>query len=190
MHVVWHMTVFCFTPLYRWRWGRYDLSKRRQSLTQLTSQNTSMLREYPTSPVPFFECFSLSALNSFATLHWSLTWVLFWAGTCPSGTHFCPSTSVSLCQYNTPMLHTDWFSCKELCMNSYIFWLLRAYGCFKPTFRGHHSHLQELSCPRRRTAWPLNMGSICSPDTSVWKHLTPRNNPEDRVTQFNNHAIL
>ena len=49
-----------------------------------------------------------------------------------------------------------------------------AYGGLKPMFRDY------LSVP---FLWPLKMGPIGSHETSVPRHLTPRNNPEDGRTK-------
>ena len=78
---------------------------------------------------------------------------------------------------------------------SSIFWIIMRRKVvwnrrFGTTYR---SHLQRSSCPRRLlvlTAWPLKMGPIGSPETSVSNHLTPRNNPEDGRIQFNRGGSL
>jgi hypothetical protein len=46
------------------------------------------------------------------------------------------------------------------------------------------SHLQRSSCRYPWRAWPLEMGSTGSSETSVSNHLTPRNNPEDGRIQY------
>ena len=40
------------------------------------------------------------------------------------------------------------------------------------------------------TSWPLNMGPVGSPETSVSNHPTPLNSPEDGRSQFNCDASL
>jgi hypothetical protein len=42
----------------------------------------------------------------------------------------------------------------------------------------------------RRTAWPLNIGAICSRETSVLNRLTPRNNPVRRKNSFQQRREL
>ena len=40
------------------------------------------------------------------------------------------------------------------------------------------------------TDWPLKMGPICSPETSVLNHLIPLDNPEVAKIQFNRGGSL
>ena len=56
-----------------------------------------------------------------------------------------------------------------------------SWGGLKPNFGSTYpSHLRGSSYPSWSwTHWPLTMGSIGSPETSVSNHLTQRNNPKD-----------
>ena len=54
-----------------------------------------------------------------------------------------------------------------------------------PTFKGEA--FQDVSS---WTSWPLKMGPIDTPETSVWNHLTARSNPEDGRIQFNRGGSL
>jgi hypothetical protein len=56
-------------------------------------------------------------------------------------------------------------------------WLLRGIRWFKTYVSGLPIGL--IFKVQATTVWFLKMGPICSPETSLLHHLTPRNNPED-----------
>ena len=63
-----------------------------------------------------------------------------------------------------------------------------AWGGLKSTFRGHLS-VAPLKVKMSWPYWPLGLGPIGSPETSVSNHLTPRNDPEDWKIQFYPHCL-
>ena len=60
-----------------------------------------------------------------------------------------------------------------------------ARGDLKPT-----SHRQGSRVKMHWTSWPLKIRTICSPETSVSNHLTPRNNSEDGIIEFKRGGCL
>jgi hypothetical protein len=50
-----------------------------------------------------------------------------------------------------------------------------------------HIFKDQVSC---WTAWSLNTGPVCSPETSVLNHLTPRNNQENGIIYFTHGRSL
>jgi hypothetical protein len=54
-----------------------------------------------------------------------------------------------------------------------------------PTFKG-----EAVQDVYSWTSWPLKMGPIDTPESSVWNHLTARSNPEDGRIQFNRGGNL
>jgi hypothetical protein len=71
----------------------------------------------------------------------------------------------------------------EICalLGYYAAWVVILYRRFGTTYR---SHLQKSESPRIKlsswTSWPLRMGPICCPETSVKSyHSTLRNIPEE-----------
>ena len=83
---------------------------------------------------------------------------------------------------------SDWLN-----LNYSFFWVItrrdvvwnRRFGI---TYR---SHFQRSRCPSSWTTWPLKMGPISSPETSVSSNLTPRNNLENgRIWFYHGGSLL
>ena len=62
--------------------------------------------------------------------------------------------------------------------------LLRGVRWFKTAVSGLHNYIIFMG-QASWTPWPLKMGQIGSPETSVLHQLKPRNNPEEGIVYFN-----
>ena len=124
------------------------------------------------------------------------------------GHYLCPNFTASV--FTQPLKRAQSDFCPAWCLasaaveaDSSVFWVLtRHKGVWHRRFgTTYRSHLQESSLSRRcrrvafpqmctkrdlRTASPLKMGRVFSPETSISNHLKPRNNhnPEDERTEL------
>ena len=77
---------------------------------------------------------------------------------------------------------------KECVMSSSVFWVITQRKVVWNTF------WEYLSAPffkgQADPSWPLKTGPTGSTEMSVSHHLTPRNNPEDGIMQFNRGGSL
>jgi hypothetical protein len=104
-------------------------------------------------------------------------------------TNACKCVSVCLqniiCETSQRYLHCNHVSKHKIFEIIPSSGLLRGVRWLKLTFRDY------LSVPSSRvklsslTLWPLNVGEIGNPETSVLNHLTPCNNPEDGRINLN-----
>ena len=95
------------------------------------------------------------------------------------------------------VIRNDFVPCPShiSCINSSVFCVItlrkvvlnRRFGTNSHIFNGKVVQEESLCF---WTAWHVKVGLTGSPETSVFNHLTPRNNPEDGRIQFNREGSL